>query len=268
MRGSRARFVAVSANLAAAMYASAASAQWAADCNAYPSEVDKVSAMRVTGSEPTHFFEMWVDGCERSAEHCQKRSYVLPGDHVLAADAGAGFFCAWYLDRKGHESWGLLNANRLARAPADVPSPGDLSAWSGHWRLADLATAHAARNDGISSTGDIAIVADRRGLRAAGDTTFPYRNGAGDLAAQNYEFGPVNQNWDSLTAPSVAQQGVAVVLKNGLATITDEDCRIQMRRIGDLLVVVEISQCGGRYVNFSGFYSRVGPVPKPSASKP
>ena len=225
--------------LTAGAFGSAASAEEAAECKDFPAALDKIAAMQVIGSAPAHFFEAWVDGCERSVEHCQKRSYVLPGDRVFAEDAGAGFFCAWYLDGKGRESWGLLPAARLAQARTDGPATDGLSGWASSWRMIGLAPTHVGSNDDMTPEVEIAMVADGGALKAASHATYPYKTPSGELRAHAYE------------------SDAAVVLKGGLATIIDEDCRIQMRRSGDLLVATDNGQCGGLGVTFLGFYRRV-----------
>jgi hypothetical protein len=263
----RGRITSIALGAVAALWASAASAEDAAECRGFPSALDKVSVMQVTGSGPAHFFEAWVEGCERSAEHCQKRSYVVPGDRVLAEDADAGFFCAWYLDGKGRESWGLLPARRLAPAAVQERAPGDLAAWSGRWNMVGVATTRSRGEDDLSPTADIAIVAGGHRLKAAGDASYPYRDGLGELTANVGQFGEGGQDDDGLTISGIALHGAEATPKGGLATFVEEDCRIQMRRIGALLMVVDNGECGGMNVTFSGFYRRVGPVPATGAKR-
>ena len=241
-------------------FGSAAAAQDATDCLAFPSALDKVTAMQVIGSGPARFFEAWVDGCERSAEHCQKRSYVLPGDRVLAEGAGAGFSCAWYLDGKGRESWGLLSAARLARATLDEPAFGDLAAWAGHWRKADLTELRAQGKEALVPTADIAIVVDGLRLKASGDAADPYRDGSGELTANLGFLGERDPREDRLSASKVNRDGAAATPIGGHATFSEESCQVDMCRVGALLVVVDNNECGGAHVTFSGFYVRVGPV--------
>jgi hypothetical protein len=164
------------------------------------------------------------------------------------------------LNGKGRESWGLLSAARLARATADEPTPGDLPAWAGHWRKADLAAARAQGKEALAPTADIAIVVDGSRLKASGDAADPYRDGSGELTANLGQFGERDPHEDRLSASKVISDGAAAAPTGGRVTFTEESCRVEMRRVGALLVVVDNNDCGGAHVTFSGFYVRVGPV--------
>jgi hypothetical protein len=245
----------IALGLFATLWAGVALARDAPACRSDPGP-DKVAVMRVTGAGPAHFFEAWGGGCPEAGERCRKRGYVLPGEEVLAEDAGGGFVCAWYIDGKRRLSSGALPAARLAPTKAEAPAPGSLAGWAGAWRMAGV-----GRADDLTEV-EIAIVVDQARLKALGEGQFPYTNGRGELTASEGWFGGDNSGDAGQTAAMVAQHGAAAVPKDGLATFTDDDgCRVEARRVGALLVVEDNGYCGGIHASFSGIYWRDGPVP-------
>lgn len=234
-------------------------------CNSIPKSLDDVAVMRVTGQGPAHFFEdAWA--CRPAAAPCPKRAYVLPGDQVFAQPRGTGFSCAWYIDRKGRETWGLLKRDRLAPGVDARAAETGLSTWAGDWRPVAISIPHFERGDDLSSTIEIAIIVDGAQLKATGDATFPYHDGTGELSAYLGSFGEPDQGLDYLSAPNVKRYGVAASPSQGRVTFAD-DCRLQMRRIGDVLLVIDTGDCVGGGRSFSDFYVRRGPVSTGTAAK-
>jgi hypothetical protein len=69
--------------------------------------------------------------CPAEAEKCRRKSYLVPGDSVLAWSRWGDTFCAMYTSPKGKVSIGRLWATSMDfHGTGKIPSAED---WSGEW---------------------------------------------------------------------------------------------------------------------------------------
>jgi hypothetical protein len=153
---------------------------------------------------------------------CRLKTYVIPGDEVIISRTSGKFACSWFQPRKGAETVGWIETDRLAwQADARPPAMRD---WLGEWRAQD----NRIRISKSKEAGLLAIQGEATWGSGAGTHT-------GEL---DYDAKPS-----------------ADKMKFGDGT--DElDCQVAMQLVGKLLVVGDNLHCGGANVSFSGIYQR------------
>src|SRR5581483_2876338 len=101
-------------------------------------EAQPLTVAKVTAKERVNFVkspyddDFKADGCPASTAACRKKSYLVPGDLVLAGKTRGAFTCAAY-QTPNKPSWtvGWLPSTALAPvAPMRAPT---LSDWLGDW---------------------------------------------------------------------------------------------------------------------------------------
>jgi hypothetical protein len=168
------------------------------------------------------------NSCPSAAPECLEKAYVVAGDLVVLGLSHGDYVCADYDGGKGDRGGWLPSA---AIEPA--PMQSDPAAWLGKWKRIEA---------------EIRIEKKSDGLKAEGDATF------GALDPARVHRGGVN----------VGDFSGALVVKDGLATIADQDadpkdsfgCKVWLARSGIFLYVRDNGQCGGFNVSFSGLYRR------------
>jgi hypothetical protein len=155
---------------------------------------------------------------------CRLKTYVIPNDEVVVSRTFGKFACSWFQPRKGSETVGWIETDRLAwQANVRPPTARD---WLGEWRGYD----NVIRISNSKEQGKLVI----KGEAIWGSGS---RAHTGEL---DYEAKPAGQT---------------ISFGDG----TDErDCQVTMHFLGRFLVVGDNLHCGGANVSFSGVY-RKGP---------
>jgi hypothetical protein len=153
---------------------------------------------------------------------CRLKTYVIPGDEVLVSRTSGQFACSWFQPRKGSETVGWIETDRLTWQ-ADARAP-DMRDWQGEWRAYDNVISISKSK----AAGQLAIKGEA--IWGSGSRTH-----TGELdydakpSADKMEFGDGTD---------------------------DNDCQVTMQLVGKLLVVGDNLNCGGANVSFSGVYQR------------
>jgi hypothetical protein len=195
---------------------------------------------RVRGAKPRSYFVKGAsaaEGCPAAAEACRDRSYLVPGDAVIAGTVRGAFTCVDYPGAEGADRAGWMASADLRPEPAPPVSAPD---WPGRWRRDEA---------------DITIrPADGKRLLIHGDATF----GAHD--PDRVKRGGVNVGEIAgRAAPDGA--GLAFDMRSDTVSLPVEqggadECKVWMRRLGPYLLVSDNRNCGGMNVSFDGIYRR------------
>ena len=153
---------------------------------------------------------------------CRLKTYVVPNDEVIVSRTFGKFACSWFQPRKGTETVGWIETERLAWQ-VDARPP-DMRDWQGEWRAND----NAIRISKSKAAGTLAIKGEA--IWGSGSRTH-----TGEL--------------DYVAKPAADK------MKFGDGT-DDNDCQVTMQLVGKLLVVGDNLNCGGANVSFSGVYQR------------
>ena len=181
--------------------------------------------------------------CPSMEGACEKRSFVVPGDHVLAWARWGDVVCAMYTSNKGVHTVGRIWVDALDyHGSGMAPTASD---WSGHWVRDDEADITIRRLD------------DRQ-LEIEGAASW------GGHDPVRVENGGVHVGEIALTQLRPTGYVIHFVAGSGNsppAAETEYECIIDLKwQDGTLLV--EDSQnggCGGMNVTFTGTYERVTP---------
>lgn len=169
--------------------------------------------------------------CPASTETCRKKSYLVPGDLVLAGKTQGAFTCVAYqspLARK--QIWANGWVPSSAVTPVNpMPSPA-MSDWTGTW------------------------------VHPGGEITISRGNG-GKLSIEGEMIVPTlhDAHTGELQANATPQKDTIAFVDDGSIPFekTEEGgCRVRMQRIGQWLMVEDNSGCGGAAVTFTGLYRR------------
>ncbi|MBR0757598.1 hypothetical protein JQ604_35920 [Bradyrhizobium jicamae] len=153
---------------------------------------------------------------------CRLKTYVIPNDDVIVSRTFGKFACSWFQPRKGSETVGWIETDRLAWQ--GDKRPPEMRDWLGEWR----ADGNVIRIATSKEAGQLAIKGEA--IWGSGSRTH-----VGEL---DYDAKP---------------SGDKMKFGDG----TDElDCQVTMQLLGKLLVVGDNLHCGGVNVSFSGVYQR------------
>jgi hypothetical protein len=189
----------------------------------FPRESTNYRLAKITGAagDKIHFHGDDSARCPDDAA-CRLTTYVIPGDEVLVSRTFAKFACSWFQPRKGSETVGWIETDRLAwQANTRPPAMRD---WRGEWRAYD----NVIRITPSKAPGTLAIKGEA--IWGSGARTH-----TGEL---DYDAKPD-----------------ADKMKFGDGT-DESDCQVTMQLVGKLLVVGDNLHCGGANVSFSGVYLR------------
>jgi hypothetical protein len=164
------------------------------------------------------------DGNERCPDDqvCRLETYVIRNDEVIVSRTLGKFACSWFQPRKGTETVGWIETDRLAwqvdiRRPAERDWLGECCAYDNFIRISKSKEAGMLAIKGEATWG-------------SGSRT---HTGGLDYDAK----------------PSAD--------KMNFGDGTDEiDCQVTMQLVGKLLVVGDNLHCGGANVSFSGVYQK------------
>ena len=194
----------------------------------FPRESTNYRMAKIKGAagDKIHFHGDDSERCPDDAA-CRLKTYVIPGDEILVSRTLAKFACSWFQPRKGTETVGWIETDRLAwqedMRREDMRRP-EMRDWLGEWRAYD----NVIRISTSKTAGSLAIKGDA--FWGSGDRT---HTGVLEYDAK----------------PSADQ------MKFGDGT--DEfDCEVTMQLIGKRLIVGDNLHCGGVNVSFSGVYQR------------
>lgn len=153
---------------------------------------------------------------------CRLKTYIIPGDEVLVSRTFGKFACSWFQPRKGTETVGWVESDRLAWQ--EITRPPAMRDWLGEWRAYD----NVIRITTSKAAGTLAIKGEA--IWGSGARTH-----TGEL---DYDAKPS-----------------ADKMKFGDGT-DENDCQVTMQLVGNHLVVGDNLHCGGANVSFSGVYQK------------
>jgi hypothetical protein len=190
---------------------------------AFPDENKQYRLAKVKGAagDKVHFYGDSHKRCP-AGEGCRLQSYVVPNDEVIVSRTYGTFACSWFQPRKGSETVGWIETDRLAwtevnRQPAERE-------WLGEWRGWD--------NNYIR----ISKAREGGALTIVGHATWA-------TGAPNEHSGELDY--------SAKPSGDRLSFSDG---DHENDCRVAMQLVGKYLVVKDNVRCGGVNVSFSGIY--------------
>jgi len=165
------------------------------------------------------------DGCPAKGEAaCRQRAYVVKDDTVILAQRQGGFVCAFYPNKVGGSA-GWVAASSVQPLPATAaPKP---QAWVGQWHDGDNELQLIANGDGT--------------ITANGDAYWPSAN-------PTPEERPGGPNLGAVTARGFPE--------GNRLELSQDDCKVRLQLVGDLLVASDNLECGGANVSFNGVYRR------------
>lgn len=186
---------------------------------AFPRESTTYRLAKVIGAagDKVHFHD---DGDKRcpADESCRTKAYVIPNDQVVVSRTFGKFACSWFQPRKGPETVGWIETDRLAWE--EIKRPPAEREWLGEWRAYD----NVIRISKAKAKGELSI---------EGEASWRHNTGSLDHDAR----------------PSADRMSFG----DG----PDElDCRVTMQLVGTWLVVGDNLHCGGANVSFSGVYRK------------
>jgi hypothetical protein len=181
----------------------------------------RLAKIKGAAGDKVHFHGDDNERCPDDAA-CRLKTYVIPGNEVIVSRTSGKFACSWFQPRKGSETVGWIETERLAWQ-ADTRAP-DMRDWQGEWRARDNVISISKSK----AAGQLAIKGEA--IWGSGNRTH-----TGEL---DYEAKPS-----------------ADKMKFGDGT-DDNDCQVTMQLLGKLLVVGDNLNCGGANVSFSGVYQR------------
>ena len=153
---------------------------------------------------------------------CRLKTYVIANDEVIVSRTSGKFACSWFQPRKGTETVGWIETDRLAwQETTRRPAMPD---WLGEWRAYDNVISISK----AKAAGMLAIKGEATWGSGASTHT-------GEL---DYDAKPS-----------------ADKMKFGDGT-DERDCQVTMQRVGKHLVVGDNLHCGGANVSFSGVYQK------------
>lgn len=190
----------------------------------FPRESSEYKLASVKGSknEKNYFYDDSRD-CPND-KNCQTKSYIIPNDEVIVSRSFGRWACAWYQPKKGSETVGWIQADKLAFKETNLnPSAND---WLGKWNYAGNSI-----EIGKSKTADSLTITGNAFWKGLGD---------------NIHVGEL----DDASKPAGNE------LKIGENETGEYECKVTMRLLDKYLVVSDNLQCGGVNVTFSGVYRK------------
>ncbi len=212
-------------------------------------ENDDVRLMQVaTRSQRLPFYQSRTEKtphCPAEVDHCQLKSFVVPGDLVLTGPPMDGFVCAHFIapnvrSVKGQfrETIGFVPLSELKEIRRSTVSAAD---WQGTWSR--------------SAEAEIRIEPDVGGkLKVQGSATY------GALDPERARRGAVNigELEGTVGAPRTTMIAIGEGW-DGSTPLGDDrsECRARLRLFAPYLVVEDNGGCGGNNVSFTGVYIRL-----------
>lgn len=185
----------------------------------FPS-LETFNLAKVTGDRRTRtYFFSDDDDCPSRAAKCKTRSYLIAGDQVLVSRRYGAWICAWYQPQRGSETVGWLPADSLVIS--EQAAQPALEKWIGRWNYYD-------------QTLNIRRGSKRGFLSVKGDAVW---RGMGD-----------NVNVGSVKAVALPQGNELILI--------EEECRVTLKSVGDYIIAMDNSECGGMNVRFNGVYRK------------
>jgi hypothetical protein len=192
---------------------------------AFPHEGKEYRLAKIKGAagDKVHFYGDSHKRCP-AGENCRLQSYVIPNDEVIVSRTFGTFACSWFQPRKGSETVGWIEIDRLARIEVNR-QPAERE-WLGEWRAWDdnFIRISKAREPGM--------------LTIVGEAFWA-------KGAPNEHSGEL----DYTAKPS----GDRLSFSDG---DHENDCRVAMQLVGTHLIVTDNVRCGGVNVSFSGVYHK------------
>jgi len=186
----------------------------------FPSDDAEFGLAKIGGNWTAriHFFND-DDDCPRYDVKCEMKSYLITGDEVLVSRKYGQWICGWYQPKKGGETVGWLQADKLVLAAPPARPP--LKNWLGLWKY-----------EGKSLN-----------IRRDGKT--------GALKVKGYAI------WEGAGA-NVHLGGVEAVARpeGNELVLVEEECRVSLKLVGQYLIARDNSECGGVNVRFNGVYRK------------
>jgi hypothetical protein len=181
----------------------------------------RLATIKGAAGDKIHFHGDDNERCPDDAA-CRLKTYVIPSEEVIVSRTSGKFACSWFQPRRGTETVGWIETDRLAwQADARPPTMRD---WLGEWR----AYSNVIRISTSKAAGTLAIKGEASWGSGASTHT-------GEL---DYDAKPS-----------------ADKMKFGDST-DESDCQVTAQLVGKLLVVGDNLHCGGANVSFSGVYQR------------
>lgn len=183
--------------------------------------------------------------CPVEVDSCQLKSFVVPGDLLLAGPDMDDFACATFISPKARRVKGpfreIIGFVPLSEMKVMDPAPPGPAAWSGTWYRSSGAEIHIEQ-DGAGQ------------LKLRGQATY------GALDQDRLKRGAVNLG--GLEGTVRMPKANMIALGEGYDGVTplDDDrsrCRARLRLFGPYLVVEDNGGCGGNSVSFIGIYMRL-----------
>lgn len=183
--------------------------------------------------------------CPAEVDQCQLKSFVVPGDLVLAGPEADGFACASYISpgirrvrKQFRETIGFLPMAELKVVKTDAP---DVSDWFGTWHRSaeaeiwiDRYIPGKVKIGGWATYGALDPERVKRGAVNTGDLDDIVESPKGNMLA-------IGEGYDG-SKPFGEDRS---------------ECRAKLRLLGPYLVVEDNGGCGGNNVSFTGTYVRV-----------
>jgi hypothetical protein len=192
----------------------------------FPEEGASYALARVTSEGRLFLIEDNIDCekgktcpvCPRDAAACQSKSFLLPGDLVVAGKTVDGNRCVFYRDQKNVSgSAGYVPQGRLEALPPASVTQKD---WLGEWRIGDIFMKLRAKGAALSAKGEAV--------------------------------------WGTAANAHVGEMsGVATPKGNEVTFVDDEDeCHVSLTLLPPFVLARDNNRCGGLNVTFTGVYLR------------
>jgi hypothetical protein len=223
--------------------AAAAAASANGPCDSSGPRLDQAAwSATVSDRQPRAYFLKSHDDdarCPAEREECRKKSYLVPGDSVLAWARDGAVLCALYTspDGRSTSAWLAAAALDLRGDPATLR----VDDWVGHWQR--------------DSDADLTIRRlDSHRVEVSGSATW-----GGDDPSR-VENGSVHTGEIDTTVVAITGWKVRFVAGAGNAPpapVRAGDCMVELQWLGGALRVQDNGGCGGMNVRFDGNYQRL-----------
>jgi hypothetical protein len=189
-------------------------------------QIRDLTLMRVTATDRVHFADC-------TAATCQTKSYVVPGDLLVAASEPGDLVCVVFPNNRGGTK-GWIPSGFLSPAPIEANPP--LAAWTGKWQL---------HNDA-----EIEIRIEGSELAVKGQAF--WTSGAPGVIHDGELVGKNRPKGDMLQLPNPEAFDALESADN-----PENVCQAELRLVGPYLVARDNLRCGGMNVSFTGAYRRL-----------
>lgn len=159
------------------------------------------------------------DDCPSPTVKCETKSYLITGDQVVVSRKYGQWVCAWYQPKKGSETVGWLQADKLLMS--ELPARPALANWIGLWKY------------------------DKKSLDIRRDAK------TGLLKVKGYAIWEGSRDNVHLGGVEAAAQP-----EGNQLVLVEEECRVTLKLVGDYLVADDNSGCGGVNVRFNGVFRK------------